>query len=172
MDSLKEGLKRIRSSASLEHVSHLGMSLALRLELACAENRDLCLGFLQRCVKYAEIMTCPPHTSGPVSSHVEPLHKLQECVTRSRFETTGISAESAIHGQLEGPRKFKASYKKALNLQQKTTLGLKVLFESVSAHIAVTDVIPDDVSPGVVTLQELGELSYAWAEARDSLRWI
>ncbi|KAH9965516.1 hypothetical protein BC827DRAFT_1185139 [Russula dissimulans] len=159
MDSLKGVLKRIRSSASFEQVSHLGTYLALRLEVAYAENRDLFLGFLQRCVQYAEIMTCPPHIARLVSSHTESLHKLQECVVRSRFETTVISTESAVHAP--GSRKFKASYEKALCLQQKTTLGLKILFESVSAHVAVADVIPDDLHPSVVTLQELDELSYA-----------
>ncbi|KAH9965518.1 hypothetical protein BC827DRAFT_1185154 [Russula dissimulans] len=161
MDSLKGVLERIRSSASFEHVSHLGTSLALRLEVAYTKNRGSCLSFLQGCVEYAEIMTCLTHIAGPVSSHAESesLHDLRECVMRSQFETTNISAESAVHAR--GSREFKASYEKALCLQQKTTLGLKILFESVSAHVAVTDVIPNDVHPSVVTLQELDELSYA-----------
>jgi len=96
---LNEVLKRIRSSASLEHVSHLGTSLALRLELAYAENRDSCLGFLQRCVQYVEIMTCPSHIGGPVSSHAESLDTLRECGMKSRFETTDISAESAVRAR-------------------------------------------------------------------------
>jgi len=50
------------------------------------------------------------------------------------------------------------------------TLRQKILFESVSAHVAVTGGIPDDVPRSVVTLLQLDELSYAWAEARDSVR--
>jgi len=167
MDSLKQVLKRIRSTASLVHVSHKGTSVALRLELAHAENRDSCLGFLQRCVQYAEMMTCPPHIPGPVSSHPESLSNLRDGVMRSRSETTGIFVESALH--VRGSRKFKSSYEKALCLQQKTTLGLKSLLESVSAHVAVTvtDGTPNHGPPSV---QQLDELSYAWAKARDSVR--
>jgi len=87
---------------------------------------------------------------------------------RSRFEVTDSSAESAVHAQ--GSRKFKSSYEEALCLQQKTILGLNILLESVSAHVAVTDGIPDNVPPSVVTLEELRELSYGWAIARDSVR--
>jgi len=81
-----------------------------------------------------------------------------------------VRTDTCGHCCSAGSRKFKSSYKKALCLQRKTTLGLKNLFESASAYISVTDGIPNDVPPSVVTLQELDELSYAWAKARDSVR--
>ncbi|KAH9965511.1 hypothetical protein BC827DRAFT_863621 [Russula dissimulans] len=148
--SLKEVLKRVGSSASLEHTSHLGTSLVLRLELAYAENRDLCLCFLQRCIQFAEIMTCPPHITGPISSHVGSLQDLQDWAMRSRFDATGVSAESAAGAQglssnqlspfngshrhrghycLPGSQEFKTTHKKALSLQQKTISELDNLLE-------------------------------------------
>jgi len=110
---------------------------------------------------------------------------------KSLFEATDISAESPAHAQglssnqlspftvrtdtrghyySPGSRKFKSSYEKALCLQRKMTLGLNILLESVSAYVAVTGGIPDDVPSNVVTLQEVDELSYGWAIARDSVR--
>jgi len=161
-------LKRVRSSASLEHTSHLGTSLVLRLELAYAENRDLCLCFLQRCIQFAEIMTCPPHITGPISSHVGSLQGLQEWAMRSRFDATGVSAESAAGAQ--GSQEFNTTYKKALSLQQKTISELDTLLENFSSRVTVTEGLPDAEPLGVVTLQQLHKLSYTWAEARDSVR--
>jgi len=103
MDSLKKLSGRVRSSAELASSSlkgpKLGPSLALQLEQACAKNRDLCLDFFRRCVQYAEIMTCPPHIAGPVSSHAEALDNLRGFVISSPSETTGISVESVVHAR-------------------------------------------------------------------------
>jgi len=166
--SFKEVLKRVRSSASLQHTSHLGTCLVLRLELAYAENRDMCLGFLQHCIQFAEIMTCLPHSTGSISFRMGSLQDLQECAMRSRFDTAGISTECDACAQ--GSQRFKATYKQALSLQQKTISGLNTLLENFPSHITITDGLPDVKPLCVITLQELHELSYAWAKVRDTVR--
>jgi hypothetical protein len=57
MGSLGGALKRIRSSASLEHVSYSGQPLLLRVDLAFSGDCDQCLSFLRRCAEYGEIVT-------------------------------------------------------------------------------------------------------------------
>ena len=191
MGSLQEGLERIRSSASLEHKSYSGLPLILQAGLAFSRSRELWLRFLRRCVDYGEIVTCTPLVACPTSTRVGALHDLRDRAMRPRFETTSVSAESGAltqglfsyqltplmvltntHGNhcSPGSRMFRTRYKQALSLEQKAISGLNTLQESLSSWAAGTDGLSNDASTGVVTLQQLHELSYAWAKARDSVR--
>jgi len=168
MRSLEETLKLIRSSASFEYNSHSGLSFVLEAQLAFATNRDLCLGFLQCCFNYGNFATRLYSETWPTSSGVGASHDLRECSMIPPFETTSAAAEDAAN--VKGSRKFKAAYKQALSLEHKTILELNTLLGNLSTLGVVPDGLPDDLLPGVVTRQQLDELSYAWAKARDSVR--
>jgi len=98
MGSLCRALKRIRSSASLEHVSYSGLPLLLRVELAFSGDCDQCLSFLRRCTEYGEIVTefCTFPSALPTSSHLEDLQELRERILGLQFETTVVSAKSVV----------------------------------------------------------------------------
>jgi len=57
-----------------------------------------------------------------------------------------------------------------VSLEQKTAVGLNALLDYLSSLIAVMDDPPGDAPSNEITLQQLCELSDAWAEARDSIR--
>jgi len=69
-----------------------------------------------------------------------------------------------------GSRKFRAAYKQALSLEQKTILELNTLLGDLASWVVATDALRDESPPAIVTLQQLRELSHAWAIARDSVR--
>ncbi len=151
MGSLQERLKRIRSSASLERNSYSGLPLILQASLAFSRNRELWLCFLRRCVDYGEVMTCTPLVACPTSTRVGALHDLRDRAMRPRFETTSVSAESGALTQ---------------GLFSYQLTPLMVLTDTHGNHYGLSN----DAPTGVVTLQQLHELSYAWAKARDSVR--
>ena len=69
-----------------------------------------------------------------------------------------------------GPREFRAAYKRALSLEQKTILWLNTLLGNLASWVVATDSLRDESPPAVVPLQQLRELSHAWAVSRDSVR--
>jgi len=69
-----------------------------------------------------------------------------------------------------GSRKFRAAYKQALSLEQKTIIGLNTLLGNLASWVVATDVLRDESTPVIITLQQLRDLSHAWAIARDSVR--
>jgi hypothetical protein len=69
-----------------------------------------------------------------------------------------------------GSREFETAYNQALILEQKTNFGLNTLLKNLSSWAVVTDGLPDDGASGATALQQLDELSYAWAKTRDSVR--
>jgi len=69
-----------------------------------------------------------------------------------------------------GLRKFRAAYKQALSLEQKTILELNTLLGNIASWVVATDALRDESPPAIVTHQQLRELSHAWAIARDSMR--
>ena len=69
-----------------------------------------------------------------------------------------------------GSRRFKATYKKASALEQKTTSELSTMLEIFSSWVAVIDSPSGDAPTDVVHPQELDELKFAWEKTRDSLR--
>ena len=71
---------------------------------------------------------------------------------------------------LSGPREFEIAYKQALSSEQRLIFGLNALLEILSSWVAATDGLSYDALPGEITLEQLRELSYAWAKARDSVR--
>jgi len=98
MGLLCEALKRIRLSSSLEHVSYLGLSLVLQVELAFSRDCDQCLSFLRCCVEYGKIVTAfgTFPSSLPTSSYLGTSQDLCQCVLGLQFETTVVSAKSVI----------------------------------------------------------------------------
>ena len=98
MGSLCRALKRIRSSASLVHVSYSGLPLLMRVELAFSGDCDQCLSFLRRCTEYGEIVTefCTFPSSLPTSSHLEDSQDLRERILGFQFETAVVSVKSVI----------------------------------------------------------------------------
>src|SRR6266851_202585 len=97
------------------------------------------------------------------------LPMLKVCL-RSSKHVSMVLTDNFGHFYPSGSRKFKAAYKQALSLEHKTILELNTLLGNLSTLGVVTDGLPDDLLPGVVTLQQLRELSHAWAKARDSVR--
>jgi hypothetical protein len=95
MNLLEEGLKLMRSSATLEYVSYSGFSLVLKVGLATTRNRELCLQFLQRCADYRETMVAfyTSLTVWPAPSREVESPDLQERAMRPQFETS-VSAAS------------------------------------------------------------------------------
>src|SRR6266478_6848138 len=81
-----------------------------------------------------------------------------------------MALADACRRTCSGSRRFKAAYKKALSLERKTILGLNVLLRSIPSCVAPTDAITADVLSDVLTLEQLHELSYVWAKARDAMR--
>lgn len=106
MGSLSEDLKRIRSSATFEHVSHSGLSLVLQVDLAFSGDCDKCLSFVQRCAEYGEIVTtfCALPSSWPMSPHLEASRYLRERISGLRFETTDVSVKSVVI--VKGPSSY------------------------------------------------------------------
>lgn len=96
MGPLGEALKRIRSSASLEHVSYSGLPLLLQVDLAFSRDCDQCLSFLRCCAEYGEIVTVfsVSPSSSPMSSHLRASQDLRQRALRLQFETTVVSANS------------------------------------------------------------------------------
>lgn len=170
MGSLEEALKLIHSSASLEYTSYSGLSLVLRVQFAFTRNSDLCLAFLRRCVDYQDFLAAlynSPNTWHAPCRVVAP-HDLCGRAMRPAFETTSGSTENA--DGVEGSRKFRAAYKQALSLEQKTILELNTLLGNLASWVVATDALRDESPPTIVTLRQLRELSHAWAIARDSVR--
>jgi hypothetical protein len=95
MRSLEETLKLIRTSASFEYKEHSGLSFVLKAQFAFATNRDLCLGFLQRCFDYGNFATRLYSQTWPTSSRVGASHDLRERSMIPPFETTSAAAENA-----------------------------------------------------------------------------
>jgi hypothetical protein len=93
MGKLEEALNLVRSSASLEYTSHLGLSLVLKVEFAFTRNSKLCLAFLRRCSDYRDFVVAP--ATSPTSSRVVASHDLCERAMRPPFETTSAAAENA-----------------------------------------------------------------------------
>jgi hypothetical protein len=91
------------------------------------------------------------------------------CLSNSKYVLT-VLTHNFGHFCPSGSRRFKTAYKRALSLEQETILELNTLFGKLSSWVAVTDGLPGDSLPGVPTLQQLRELSYAWAKARDLVR--
>ena len=192
MGSLEDTLKLIRSSASLEYTLSSDLSLLLRVEIAFTRNSSLCLAFLRRCADYQGFMAalCSPPITWPTSSRVGTSHSLCERAMRPPFETTGNPAENAdgVEGLslwvtcfddshrklwnycLPGFRKFRAAYKQTLSLEQKTIIGLNNLLGNLASWVVATDTLHDEFPPAILTLQQLRDLSHAWAVARDSVR--
>jgi hypothetical protein len=185
MGLLTSALERLPSSNSFKY-SQSGQPSIQRVYVAFAANSDLCLSFLRQCADYGEKVISwrlPPIASLRVMAS----HDLRERTIRLRSEMRGVSGENAASVQglslcqstrlwlsltrWEGSPKFKATYDKALTLERKTTSGLNILLEELSSWAMVTDShgFPADVLPDVLTLEQVRELSYVWAEARDSM---
>lgn len=98
MGSLGGALKRIRSSASLEHVSYSGLALLLQVDLGFSRDCDQCLSFLRRCAEYGEIVTVfsVSPSSSPTSSHLRASQDLRQRALRLQLETTVVSAKSVV----------------------------------------------------------------------------
>jgi len=98
MGFLSEALKRIRSSATFEHVSYSGLPLVLQVDLAFSGDCDQCLSFLRRCVEYGEIVTtfCSLSSSRPTYPHLEGSQDLRDRILGLRFETTVVSPKCAV----------------------------------------------------------------------------
>jgi hypothetical protein len=159
--------------------------------VAFAANSDLCLSFLRLCVAYGErVFTwCLPSIVSPTSLRAMAPHDLWERTIRLRSEVTGISVENAAtvqglssyylkrfdgfhrHKCSLGSRKFKDAYNKAMSLEQKMSSGLNTLLGELLSWVTVADGqgLPD-VLPDVLTVEQVRELSYVWAKARDSAR--
>jgi hypothetical protein len=185
MGLLTSALERLSSSNSLKY-SQSGRSSIQRVYVAFAANSDLCLSFLRQCVDYGEKVVSWRLPS-IASLHVVASNDLRERTMRLRSEMRNASGENATSVQglslhqptrfwlsltrWEGSRKFKATYDKALTLERKTTSGMNTLLEKLSSWVMVADSrgLPADVPPDVLTLEQVCELSYVWAEARDSM---
>ncbi|KAF8486436.1 hypothetical protein DFH94DRAFT_713312 [Russula ochroleuca] len=166
MGSLTSALDRLNSSKSLKY-SPSGRPFIQRVYVAFAANSDMYLSFLRQCTDYGEkVFTCLPSIVLPTSSRMGGLHNLREQTTRLRVEMTAISAENAA--SVQGSRKFKAEYKKALSLETKTTSGLNTLVEKLSSWVTITynRGLRDDALSDVITLEQHRRL---WAKARDSV---
>jgi hypothetical protein len=98
MGSLCRALKRIRSSASLEHVSHSGLELLLQVELAFSGDCAQCLSFLRCSTEYGKIVTefCTFPSPLPTSSHLEGSQDLRERILGLQFETIVVSGKSVV----------------------------------------------------------------------------
>jgi len=98
MGFLSEALKRIRSSATFEHVSYSGLPLVLQVDLAFSGDCGQCLSFLRRCAEYGEIVTtfCSLHSSWPTYPHLEGSQDLRDRILGLRFKTTVVSAKGAV----------------------------------------------------------------------------
>jgi hypothetical protein len=68
-----------------------------------------------------------------------------------------------------GSRKFKATYNKALSLEQKTTSGLNTLVEKLSSWVTDIDgrVLPDGALQDVISVERAREL---WEKERHHVR--
>ena len=180
-----------------ESYSPLGRSFLQRVYIAFAGNGDLCLSFLGHCVDYGEkVFTwCRTSIASSTSSRVGALNDLRERTARFLSEATCVagSTENVVSAQglsssqpaslipitdtcgyfryrPTGSRRFKTAYKKALKLEQKTTSGWNALLEIFSSWAAVADGPFDDALQDVVTLEQLGEVKWAWEKARDAVR--
>ncbi len=94
---------------------------------------------------------------------------LKVCPRSSQHVLT-ILTDSRGYCCPSGSPKFRAAYKQALALEQKTILGLNTLLGNLASWAVATDSLCDESPPAVVALQQLQELSHAWAIARDSVR--
>jgi len=165
MGSLTSALDRLVSSNSLKYLQS-GRSFMQRVYVGFLANSDVCLSFLRQCVDYGEkvFALCLPSIASPTSHTYYGVRDFWERTMRLRSEITSVPMENAA--SVQGPRKFKAVYSKALRSEQKATSGLNTLIEKFSSWVAATDGhgLPDDALPDVIDLKELRE---QWVEARD-----
>ena len=161
--------------------------------MAFAANSDICFSFLRHCADYGEkVFTwCLPSIASPTSLRVMASRDLRERTVRLRSEVLDLSLGNAAsvqglsssyhltlfdcyhrHTCSLGPRKFKDIYNKAMSLEQQTTTGLNALLEELSSWVTVTGChgLPADELPDLLSLEQVRELSYVWAEARNSVR--
>jgi len=164
MSSVTSALERLPSTNSLKHRSPCLPSIQ-RVYLTLRGNRDACLSFLRCCADYGEkVIGCRlSSTALPTPFRVRASYDLRERTVRFQSEMTGIPAENAAN--IKGSRKFKAAYKKALCLEEKTNSRLNTLLEKLSSRVTVIDA--NGTPPDVVTLEPLKE---RWKKARDSVR--
>ena len=95
---------------------------------------------------------------------------LKVCPCSSQHVLTILTDNPGYCCPSSGLRKFKAAYKQALALEQKTILGLNTLLGNLASWVVATDSLRDESPPAVVTLRQLREQSHAWAVTRDSVR--
>ncbi|KAH9983591.1 hypothetical protein BJV77DRAFT_286295 [Russula vinacea] len=131
----------------------------------------MCLSFLRQCAEYGDRVSavCLRSMASPTSSPIcaGAPYELRERTMRLQSEMIGVSTENAAG--IQGSRKFKAAYKKALSLEKKKTSELNALVEKLSSWVMITHShgLRDDALSDIITLEQVREL---WVKSRDSIR--